>query len=171
MEPEIWKDIEGYEGLYQISNYGRILHLKTRRFKATQTKPNEYVTVVLYKDNIPKYFRVHRLVAIHFIPNLENKPQVNHKDLNPQNNSYSNLEWVTGKENTCHARDAGRLSGKKNYDTTLNFKNPKPVKCIETNTLYPSRNQVVRRTGIRDSQVQKAIKYQILIDGHRFQYI
>lgn len=107
---EIWKDIEGYEGLYQISNLGNVKSL-TRRVKQIRNNkvryyikpgrlmalpPNDqkYVHVSLYKNGIEKQCKVHRLVAFAFIDNPSGHPEVNHKDFNKENNAVNNLEWV-----------------------------------------------------------------------------
>lgn len=114
---EIWKNIINYENLYQISNYGRIKSLERiiinkynekRLFKEKMLSccinENGYYRIGLQKNKLnQEYFKVSRLVAIHFINNPENKPQVNHIDGNKLNNYYENLEWVTAKENTVHA--------------------------------------------------------------------
>lgn len=118
MEKEIWKDIKGFEGYYQISNYGNVKGL-TRKVKkwdgekiikekikiADLTKG--YYRIALYKKNKIKKEQIHRLVATHFILNPENKPQVNHIDGNKLNNHVSNLEWVTQSENQIHAYKIG----------------------------------------------------------------
>ena len=103
---EIWKDIEGYEGLYQISNLGRVRSLAratTSGKVLKQMKKHGYMNVCFSKNNVDKYFRVHRLVALAFIPNPENKPTVNHIDGNKANNNVSNLEWATHSENETHS--------------------------------------------------------------------
>lgn len=110
---EIWKDIEDYEGYYQISNYGRLRSLdrivihsngKVRKYKGTVIKlandKNGYRFTHLYKNGKPKQVRIHRLVATYFIPNPDNLPIVNHKDENPKNNYVDNLEWCDYKYNT-----------------------------------------------------------------------
>jgi hypothetical protein len=112
---EIWKDINGYEGYYQISNKGNVrsvdrfdgVHDRAGTVIKQSLKPNGYLQVGLRKHNQRKWVGVHRLVAIHFIDNPENKPQVNHIDGNKQNNTVENLEWVTQEENQQHAIRTG----------------------------------------------------------------
>ena len=101
---EIWKDIEGYEGLYQVSNKGRIKSLNYRRTgkeRVLSSSPTSsgYLVVCLYKNKKPKPFLIHRLVAEAFIPNSDNLPEVNHKDENKLNNRVENLEWCDREYN------------------------------------------------------------------------
>lgn len=104
---EIWKDIEGYEGKYQVSNFGKILSLKTNKI-LKHTKSNAgYAMVRLYHgDTDQKYqfkdYQVHRLVGTHFLPNPNNFPMINHIDENKMNPSAENLEWVSAKQNANH---------------------------------------------------------------------
>ena len=103
MDKEIWKDIKGYEGLYQVSNLGNVKRNNHILYKTLRN----YLGVKLSKNNIKKFKSIHRLVAETFIPNLENKKQVNHIDGNKLNNCVDNLEWCTASENTKHAFKIG----------------------------------------------------------------
>ena len=113
----MWRDVEGYEGMYEVSDDGQV---RTHKDKVTYTKmhgvrrwkqrvlkeknPNgRDVRVDLWKDGKPKSFLVHRLVAYAFIPEVEGKTSINHKDGNPRNNNVENLEWCNHLENNRHA--------------------------------------------------------------------
>jgi len=129
MEQEIWKSIEGFEGFYEVSNMGNVKGLDRVvlcRYSDGRTyirplkgKPlrfdtkHGYLYVCLSKEGKLKNLSVHRLVAMAFLDNLENKPQVNHKDENKQNNKVNNLEWNTEKENTQHAIKHGLRKSRK----------------------------------------------------------
>ena len=99
MEQEIWKDIEGYEGLYKISSFGNVFSVRRNRLLSGKIHYSGYKHILLSKNNQQKFFNISRLVAIYFIPNLKNKQQVDHIDRNPLNNHISNLRWVTNGEN------------------------------------------------------------------------
>ena len=102
---EIWKDVPGYEGLYQVSSVGRIMRDgRTRKLKSDHMG---YLVVALCKKGIEKDWKVHRLVALAFLQNPEQKRVVNHIDGDKQNNRVENLEWVTHSENMRHAYTTG----------------------------------------------------------------
>lgn len=112
MMEELWKDIEGYEGRYQVSNLGRVKRVTTGRILKGCKDIGGYLVVNLSKNGKVKTHKIHRLVAQVFIPKPENKPDVNHIDENKTNNLYSNLEWVTAKENNNHGTRTERTSHK-----------------------------------------------------------
>jgi len=97
-----WADIKGYEGLYQISNYGQVYSCIRDRGLEQMITDDGYMRVTLYKGDDGKKVKVHRLVANAFNPNIHNKPEVNHIDSNRENNISSNLEWTTRQENADH---------------------------------------------------------------------
>ena len=119
---EEWKDIKGYEGVYQISSHGRVKSLNFRG--TTKSKILKQVTdkrgvkrITLYKVKRATY-QVHRLVAMHFLENPNNLPDINHKDENPSNNNVNNLEWCDDKYNIhqshiCHCCKNQRKSAGK----------------------------------------------------------
>lgn len=105
---EIWKDIEGFEGKYKISNLGRVYSIKNDIILKPGYDGKKYSTVSLY--NKKKYhFKIHRLVAKYFIPNPNNYPQINHIDGNKQNNRIDNLEWCDQSHNIKEAYRLGLI--------------------------------------------------------------
>jgi hypothetical protein len=123
LKQEIWKDIKGYEGLYQISNYGNIKRIKSRgRFLKGSVTNKGYRMVVLTKEKKERRIFVHRIIAQAFIPNPDNYPIVNHKNAQKEDNSISNLEWTTIALNNKHAGSLGLMSrrGEKHYRSKLN---------------------------------------------------
>lgn len=125
---EIWKDIEGYEGLYQISSNGKVFSLRNKSILKERFNKG-YVFYILSNSGVKKNMAAHRLVAQAFIPNPENKPQVNHLDENPGNNRVNNLDWVTAKENNDWGTRTARTSATQKMTMTTR----KPVIII-----YPS---------------------------------
>lgn len=107
---ELWKDIEGYEGLYQISTLGRVKRVTTGRILKGGKNTSGYIQISLYKQGVRDVKRIHRLVAESFIPNTENKPEVNHINEDKTNNRVDNLTWSTRKENINHGTRNERVS-------------------------------------------------------------
>ncbi len=133
---EVWKDIKGYEGRYQVSNNGRVKSLPINEKYCKRTdeiilKPfmcgSGYQEVILKINGQRKPKLIHRLVADAFIPNPTNKKEVNHKDGNKFNNDYTNLEWVSSSENIRHS-----------YDVLKNKAYSRKVICVETRNIYNS---------------------------------
>lgn len=157
---EIWKDIEGYEGMYEVSTFGRIKshniwnghkYIKGERIlKPTlRNHSNSYYfyTICLTKNKTRKHFRIHRLVAQAFIPNNFNKPHINHIDSNPLNNNVSNLEWCTPRENVIHSYTYGNK--KRTYDIN------KVIKLYKSGL---SSTEVAKEVGITKVQVYGVLK-------------
>lgn len=158
---EEWRDVVGYEGLYQVSNLGRVrrMHsgrrdlpptvLKPRKISTSRRKTN-YLSVNLCRESKVRSYQVHRLVAQAFIPNPENKPQVNHIDGDPSNNNVKNLEWCTQKENIRHA--FYKIHGSIGF-----LHEAVQIECIETGKIYPSIAEACRDIGVRHASLQRAL--------------
>ena len=99
---EIWKFIPNYEGIYKISTLGNIMSIKNGKRKAI-IHHTGYFVISLNKNGIKKQYRLHRLIAIAFIDNINNYPQINHINGVKTDNRIENLEWCTAKQNTIHA--------------------------------------------------------------------
>lgn len=166
---EQWKDVEGYEGFYQVSDLGRVKRLKlgNETILSNNSKSQDgYILVDLCKDGNKKTFRVSRLVAIAFIPNPENKPQVNHKDENKENNCVWNLEWCDGKYNCNYGTRNERMLKNRNGKTAL-----KKVMCVETRVIYDSSCDAQRKTGINQAHIIDCCKgNRKTTGGYRWKY-
>lgn len=162
---EIWKDIKDYEGLYQVSNLGRVKRVKTDRILKPSKQIHGYLLVNLYKNNVSAKKRIHRLVAQAFISNSENKPQVNHIDENKTNNVVSNLEWVTSKENINHGTHNERVS--KTQSIPIIATN---IKTGESTEFYGTR-ECARQLELQPSNISAVLK-EILkqTGGYTFKY-
>lgn len=183
LQDEWWSPVKEYEGLYEVSVYGRVKSLaktvmcghKKQQSNKTQEKilsvipagKDRYLTVMLSKNGVSKRVKVHRLVAEAFIPNPENKPFVNHKDFNVSNNTIANLEWCTQSENMMHSSKNGRLNriGNVNYPH-------KKVLCIETGTVFNGLHECERSMGISWQNISKVCRgIRKTAGGHSFKYL
>ena len=159
---ELWKDIKGYEGLYKISNYGRVKSLprngtvnKEKIIKNFEDRYG-YLYVSLNRANTKKKEKVHRLVAKAFIHNPNLYEQVNHIDENKKNNYVKNLEWCTAKYN-------------QNYS---NYKTYKKIRCLNTNIVYKSIIEASKKLNIDNSGISKVCKGKRgKINGLKFEYL
>lgn len=164
---EEWRDIEGYEGLYQVSNLGRVKSLKYRGHEGCigiltpRLDGKEYETVALYKGGKVRNTKIHRLVAQAFIPNPNNYPQVNHKDEDKTNNNVDNLEWCTNEYNhnygTRNERVAKSLS--------------KKVICITTGEIFNSMREACRKYDINTGRMTECCQgKRKTAGGYKWEY-
>lgn len=159
---EIWKDVNGYEGLYQVSNLGRVKSLENRSNHKKEmimrfAKIKGYNKVTLSKNSESKSYPVHRLVATAFIENPDNKPHVNHIDGDKTNNNADNLEWVTDSENIRHAIKNKLINQTKGFNNSRG----QFVCQLDSNTddvlaIYGSFRIAEKITKIPHSNIKKA---------------
>ena len=136
---ERWKPVPGYEGLYQVSNKGRLRGPSGRLKKGTKNYQG-YLRVNLYKDGREKQVCLHRLVAETFIPNPEKKPEVNHKNGKRDDCRAVNLEWCNHSENQLHRRRVLGSGGPTKK---------RPVVCLTTGEAFESMTEAADKTGCR----------------------
>lgn len=158
----IIKDISGYEGLYQVTEDGQVWSIRRKIFLKQQTDKDGYKCVNLYKDGTYKKFFVHRLVAMAFVPNPDDKLTVNHLDERKDNNHYTNLAWATMKEQNSHGTRSKRVAEA----------NQRPVRCIETGVVYPSIKAAAEATGSWPPSISKVCqKKSCTHKGYHWEYV
>lgn len=162
---EEWKWIEEYEGSYQISNFGNVRSFKTKKPRILKGRDNSngYLGVSLYnKDNDKKAkgHALHRLVAIYFIENPENKLEVNHMDGDKSNNCVTNLEWTTRLENVRHSIETGLFNqnGSKNSESKLNEETVLRVRSHFKNTVSIWIEDTSKKLNVSKATVYNIIK-------------
>jgi len=189
---EIWKDVKGYEGMYQVSNLGRIKSLDrtvvcNRGYKLVkgmilkgEISKKGYCRIRLSNgvNNRKKYF-VHRIVAFAFICNQDNKPFINHIDGNKLNNNITNLEWCTCSENIQHAFDNGLKKSPKYWKGKFGTLHPNSISVNQLDlngniiNTFGSISEASRKTGTSLSciaNVCKGIKNRKMANGYIWQY-
>ena len=172
---EIWKDIHyidcvsmkeiDYRELYQVSNFGRVKNIKHKKehFLKNEITSDGYLRVTLSKNGKAKHYFVHRIVAHMFIPNIENKPQVNHiNEFEKQNNRVDNLCWMTSKENNNYGTHVERSA--KNQRGSKNKKSIKVI-CITTGDIYESSREAERNTSAYHNDIIKCCKGKRNLSG------
>lgn len=162
MQSEIWKDIPGFPE-YQISNLGRVMSFKNQyghgpRIIYGETTRSGYIQVSLNK----KRYKIHRLVAMAFIPNPDGLPQINHKNEIKTDNRAENLEWCTGKYNVNYGTGILRRS----------ITRGKPVRCNETGEIFISCNDAGRKMNLDFSHIAKCCRGELSAHkGFHFEYL
>jgi hypothetical protein len=168
----VYKNVIGYEGVYEVSEYGDIKRISKSKILKPQIVKG-YHKLSLCQKSITKQHSVHRLVALAFIPNPLNKEQVNHIDGNKLNNHVSNLEWATPKENTNHAWDNGliktRIKQKQSASKTMIEYNQKQTIDLTTGVVFDSLKQACQSTNF-NYQTAICQMYRKTIRA-RFQYV
>lgn len=183
--PEVWRSVPGWDDCYQVSSMGRVKSLE-RYVRNTSTSfrklperilkqdcmQDGYLGVSLSRHQVPKYVKVHRLVAAAFIPNPDNLPVVNHKDGNKHNNCVENLEWCTIAYNNEHARVTGLTpppceefidAGK-----THAVASRKRVMLLETGQIFNSRQEAHEQLGVPLVRIFDSLKTGRCIAGTTF---
>ena len=141
---EIWKEITGYEGKYQISNLGKVKSLVGNSKILKPELRTGYYSVSLMKNRKRKKHRIHRLVAIAFIPNPDNLPTINHKDENKLNNYVDNLEWCTAKYNSHYSKHASLQ-----------------IYCFDLDKYFESASEAAVHMGVCRTSIVKACRGQL----------
>lgn len=143
---EIFKDIKGYEGLYKVSNLGNVSSQRGGKVRILSTRLDTkgYLAVNLSKNGKMKTHRLHRLVAIAFIANPENKLEVNHENGVKTDNRVENLSWVTGRDNIIHARKNGLYKHKINMDIAIEIRKIKNKTYAQMATMYGVSKHIIK---------------------------
>ena len=182
---EIWKSIKGYEGLYEVSNTGRVKscervciykdgrkRLYFGQILKLHKRKEGYLQVGLRDESkLLKQYLVHRLVAEAFLENPLNKPEVNHIDCNKQNNNVNNLEWCTPKENSIHASKNGLMKGAENGK-----KKSRPIIATNLTTgeeiCFKSIREAERQLKLSAGNINSVLKGKLKRTGnYTFKYI
>jgi hypothetical protein len=188
---EVWKDVPGYEGMYQASNTGKIKSLTrivnssygskmriTGKIKKLCQKPNGYVYVGLSKNGETRSYRVHRLIAMAFIENKSNLSDVNHKNGKKNDNRLSNLEWCSPSQNSIHAYEMnlrkspnyweGKFGALHNLSKAVEMRSKEGI-IIKT---FASIREAERITGIANQNITKCLKgKRASAGGYRWEYV
>lgn len=189
---EVWKDVVGYEGLYEISSFGRLKRLKRTTLGKSGVEYNYpeliikgdydkdgYIRTTMSKDKKKKTKKIHRLVAEAFIPNPNNHPEVNHLDEIKDNNHVSNLEWTTTKGNANHGTRNERITNHPNQLAKINgWKKRVRVTNLKSGKIkiYESATKAGDYLGLHQTLVSRGCRNNTIIgkskgDGYKVEYV
>lgn len=148
------KDVVGYEGLYSVTSCGKVWSWKRNKFLKPKKEHNGYLRVTLTDEaGNRKMWFIHRLVALTYIPNVENLPQVNHKDENRTNNCLQNLEWCSAQYN-------------------IDYSQSKPIQCVETGEVFKSTQDAARKLNLSPGNIGSVLKGKYKKTGNlSFKYV
>lgn len=138
------KDIKCYEGLYAITEDGKVYSYRSKKYLSPYKNKGGYLIATLSKQNIKEHFLIHRLVAEAYIPNPNNYPQVNHKDEDKTNNHFSNLEWITAKDNINYGNHNSKVIETQSYN----------VFCVELNKEYLNARIAAEELALNRQNIQ-----------------
>lgn len=167
---ERWMPIPNYEGIYEVSDKGRVRTLRTNKI-ITPKNIKGYSAVRLYKDGKDRQMYIHRIVALVFIPNPENLPEVNHKDENPKNNCVDNLEWCSPKYNINYGTGKARAL-KKRMPLLKRCKTVQKDGSGNVVAVYGSIKEAAEKTGFKHQNIQACCAgKQRRCHGYTFEYL
>ncbi len=178
---EVWKDVQNLDGRYQVSNFGRV---RTNWGKGKILKPQPrstgYLSVALRNKKINYAIRmsIHRFVAMAFLPNPDNKPQVNHIDANKHNNHVDNLEWCTCSENIRHGYKMGLLKSPCYWKNKTGDMHPNSISVLQFDknmkmiNRFGSMAEAQRKTGIDRKSIERTAKHKqpVCSSGFHWEY-
>ena len=167
---EEWRDVKGYEGLYKVSSFGKVLSVATNKIKKEDVCRNGYIRVSLWKNNQQKHVLLHRVVLGSFTKEHNKKEYVDHIDGNKTNNNLNNLRWCSMQENamnpiTRHRKSISKTGHVVSEETrkkigTKNKQASKKVKCVETDTIYINIAEAERKTKASRGQITRSLQDQ-----------
>lgn len=159
IEGEIWKDIFGFEGYYQVSSMGRIKSLKYQGGPRIMRGGSAwgYKNIKLTINYVNTYFRVHKLVALAFLPNPDNKLEINHKNGIKHDNRLENLEWATRSENAQHSYDTGLQKPPHTGRTGALHPSSKLILDTQTGVFYGTKKEAAFAKGINNTYLSSML--------------
>ncbi len=177
---EVWKDVVGFEGMYMVSNLGRVKSLERQakntipqkiKTKIRKQSESRYLYLTFTNGSKRSLMLVHILVAKAFIPNPQNKPQVNHKFGDKYDNRVSELEWMTASENKRHTYDVLGMKGTLNGYLGERHPTSTQVYCITNNKTYGSIREASRELNINHGRISESCSGHKPVNGFQFAYL
>lgn len=171
---EIWKDVKDYEGIYEVSSYGKVRNVVDKHILKPGLTSKGYYNVILCKNKLHKGISIHRLVALNFIPNPENKKQVNYINGIKTDNRVENLEWTTASENIKHSYKMGLQPIKWNEQIKEKIakNHRKKIKNLDKNLIFNSITEASKICNISFSCISNCLHKRIdTAGGYHWEFI